>query len=195
MVFINSGDTIVVEASTYTNAIDIFARYDPEFLQVPLDWNGMMVDVLEERLKELVAKGRKVKFIYTIPTFHNPAGVTMSEERREHLLELASKYDFLVIEDDACRELSYSEKEPPPIKYWDSEGRVIYCGSFSKTLAPGLRVGCVMAEPKIINKFEIVKQRRDLHISPLCQYIAAEYVRRGYLEQRILRIRAFYRSK
>ncbi|MEM1982179.1 MAG: PLP-dependent aminotransferase family protein [Sulfolobales archaeon] len=196
MVFINPGDIVAMEAPTYTNAIDAFAQYNPEFVQVPIDDEGMRVDILEDELNELKANDRKIKFIYTIPTFHNPAGVTMSEDRRKHLLELANRYDFLIIEDDAYRELSYSKEDPPPpIKYWDSEGRVIYLGSFSKTLAPGLRVGWIVAEPEIISKFEIVKQRRDLHTSPLCQYIAAEYVRRGWLEQHVLKIREFYRSK
>ncbi len=194
-VFLDPGDVVVVEAPTYTNAIDAFEQYDPKFLQIPLDGDGMLVDVLEGVLKGLKAEGRAVKLVYTMPTFHNPTGVSMCSDRRKYLLELASMYDFLIIEDDAYRELTYSGESPPPIKYWDSEGRVIYCGSFSKILAPGLRVGWVVADPETIRKFEIVKQRRDLHTSTLCQYVAAEYIRRGYLEQHIPKIRAFYKSR
>ena len=195
-VFINPGDAVVIEAPTYVAAIDAFAQYDPEFIQVPLDSEGMKVDVLEDKLKKLKAEGKNVKFVYTIPTFQNPAGVTMSEERRKYLLELASKYDFLIVEDDPYHELNYSEREPPlPIKHWDSEGRVIYLGSFSKILSPGFRVGWVAAEPQIIRKLEIVKQRRDLHTNGLCQYVAAEYIRKGYLAQHIPKIRAYYKPK
>jgi 2-aminoadipate transaminase len=195
-VFLNSRDVVVVEAPTYTNAIDAFAQYDPNFLQIPLDSEGMMVNVLEDILKKLKVEGKTVKLVYTMPTFHNPTGVNMSESRRKYLLELASTYDFLILEDDAYRELNYfGESPPPPIKYWDSEGRVIYCGSFSKVLAPGFRVGWVVADPEIIREFEIVKQRRDLHTSTLCQYVAAEYVRRGYLEQHVEKIRNFYRPR
>jgi len=195
-VFINSGDAVVIEAPTYVAAIDAFAQYDPEFIQVPLDNEGMRVDVLEDKLRKLKAEGKNVKFVYTIPTFQNPGGVTMSEERRKYLLELANKYDFLIIEDDPYHELNYSEKEPLlPIKHWDSEGRVIYSGSFSKILAPGFRIGWVVADPQIIRKLEIVKQRRDLHTNGLCQYVAAEYIKRGYLAQHIPKIRAYYKPK
>lgn len=194
--FINPGDVVVVEAPTYTNAIDAFSQYEPRYVQIPLDDEGMRVDLLEDKLKELRSEDRGVKFVYVIPSFHNPAGVTMSEDRRKYLLELANNYDFLIIEDDAYRELSYVEGVPPkPIKYWDYEGRVIYLGSFSKVLAPGLRVGWVVADPEIIRGFELVKQRRDLHTDNLSQFIAAEYIRRGHLEKHVIKIRSFYRPK
>ncbi|USS40047.1 PLP-dependent aminotransferase family protein [Thermococcus aggregans] len=196
MTFLNPGDVVIIEAPTYVAAIDAFAQYGPEFVQVPVDEEGMRVDVLEDKLKKLKAEGKNVKFVYTIPTFQNPGGVTMSEERRKYLLELANKYDFLIIEDDPYHELNYSDKEPPlPIKHWDSEGRVIYSGSFSKILAPGFRVGWIVADPQIIRKFEIVKQRRDLHTSSFCQYIAAEYIKGGYLREHIPKIRAYYKPK
>ncbi|MCX8185824.1 MAG: PLP-dependent aminotransferase family protein [Sulfolobales archaeon] len=193
---INPGEVLIVEAPTYTNAIDAFTQYNAKFVQIPIDEQGMMVEVVEEELKLLKSDGVNVKFLYTIPTFHNPAGITMSEDRRKYLLELASRYDFLIVEDDAYRELSYSDEVvPPAIKRWDSEGRVIYCGTFSKVLAPGFRVGWMVAEPETIRMFEIVKQRRDLHTSTFCQFIASEYIRRGYLEQHVLKIRQFYRPK
>ena len=195
-VFLNPGDVVIVEKPTYVNAVDTFAPYGAEFVQVPIDDEGMRVDMLEDTLKKLKEEGKTVKVVYTVPTFQNPAGVTMSEERRKHLLELANEYDFLIFEDDPYHELNYSEKEPPlPIKHWDSEGRVIYSGSFSKILSPGFRVGWVVADPQIIRKFEIVKQRRDLHTSSFCQYIAAEYIKGGYLKEQIPKIRALYKPK
>jgi 2-aminoadipate transaminase len=195
-VFINPGDIVAVEAPTYVAAIDAFAQYNPVFIQVPVDDIGMNTNTLEDKLRELRSEGKAVKFVYTIPTFQNPTGTTMSEERRKHLLELASQYDFLIVEDDPYRELNYSDKEAPPqIKYWDSEGRVIYLGSLSKILAPGFRIGWVMADQQIIRKLEIVKQRRDLHTSSFSQYIAAEYIKSGYLQQHIPRIREYYKPK
>lgn len=195
-VFINPGDIVAIEAPTYVAAIDAFAQYDPVFLQIPLDDEGMRVDILENKLKELKAEGKKVKLVYTIATFQNPSGVTLSDERRRYLLELASEYDFLILEDDPYRELNYADKDPPlPIKHRDAEGRVVYLGSFSKIFAPGLRVGWIVADPQIIRRFEIVKQRRDLHTNGLSQYIIAEMLRRGYLNEQIQKIRAEYKPR
>ncbi|MEM2021693.1 MAG: PLP-dependent aminotransferase family protein [Zestosphaera sp.] len=195
-VFINSGDNVAVEAPAYVAAIDAFAQYKPRFIQVPVDSEGMNVSVFEDELKKLKSENKSVKLIYTIPTFQNPTGTTMSEDKRKHLLELAGQYDFLIVEDDPYRELNYSDKEAPhPIKYWDREGRVIYLGSFSKVLAPGFRTGWVVADQQIIRRLEIVKQRRDLHTSSFCQYVAAEYIRGGYLQQHIPKIREYYKPK
>lgn len=195
-VFLNPGDVIAIEAPTFVNTIDIFASYGVRFVQIPMDDDGMRVDILEEKLQELEKEGKKVKLVYTIPTFQNPAGVTMTEKRRKRLLELASQYDFLIFEDDPYRELNYSEEEPPlPIKHWDSEGRVIYVGSFSKVLSPGFRLGWMVADPEIIRKSELVKQRRDTHTSTFCQCIAAEYIKGGYLKEQIPKIRALYKPK
>jgi len=196
MVLINPGDVVVIEAPTYVAAIDAFAQYDPIFVQVRLDNDGLNVKQLEDKIKELRDKGKKVKFVYTIPTFQNPSGVTMSEEKRKYLLELANEYDFLIIEDDPYRELNYSESEPPlPIKHWDNEGRVIYLGTFSKVLAPGFRIGWVVGNPEILRRLEIAKQRRDLHTNSFCQYIAAEYIKQGYLFRHIQKIREYYKPK
>ncbi|AIF69375.1 aminotransferase [Palaeococcus pacificus DY20341] len=194
-VFINPGDIIVVEAPTYLAALQSFRYYDPQFIQIPLDDEGMRIDLLEEKLKELKAQGKKVKLVYTIPTFQNPGGVTMSKERRKRLLELASEYDFLIIEDGPYNELRYRGEEIPPIKYWDEEGRVIYLGTFSKIFAPGFRVAWIAAEPHFIRKLEIAKQGIDLCTNVFGQVIAAEYLKGGYLDKHIEKIRAFYKPK
>ncbi|MDK2854646.1 MAG: 2-aminoadipate transaminase [Thermococcaceae archaeon] len=156
-VFINPGDIVVVEAPTYLAALQAFKYYEPEFVQIPLDDEGMRVDLLEEKLQELEKEGKKVKLVYTIPTFQNPAGVTMSEKRRKRLLELASEYDFLIVEDNPYGELRYSGEPVKPIKAWDDEGRVMYLGTFSKILAPGFRIGWIAAEPHLIRKLAHTK--------------------------------------
>ncbi|WP_048151530.1 aminotransferase-like domain-containing protein [Palaeococcus ferrophilus] len=194
-VFINPGDIVVVEAPTYLAALQSFGYYDPKFVQIPLDDEGMRVDLLEEKLRALKAEGKKVKLVYTIPTFQNPGGVTMSKERRKRLLELASEYDFIIIEDGPYNELRYRGEEIPPIKRWDAEGRVLYLGTFSKILAPGLRVAWVAGEPHFIRKLEIAKQGIDLCTNVLGQVIAAEFLKGGHLERHIPRIRAFYKPK
>jgi len=193
--FINPGDLIVVEAPTYLAALNAFKYYDPKFIQIPLDDEGMRVDLLEEKLKKLKAEGKKVKFVYTVPTFQNPAGVTMSEERRKYLVELASKYDFLIVEDDPYGELRYSGKPVPPVKKFDTEGRVFYFGTFSKIFAPGFRVGWIAGEPHFIRKIEIAKQAVDLCTNSFGQVIAWKFLEKGLLERHIPRIIKFYKPK
>ncbi len=193
--FINPGDLVVVEGPTYLAAINAFKYYEPEFISIPMDHDGMRVDILEEKLRELKAQGKKVKFVYTVSTFQNPMGVTMSVERRERLVELAREYDFLIVEDGPYSELRYSGEPVPPIKHFDHEGRVIYLGTFSKILAPGFRLGWVAAHPHFIRKMEIAKQAVDLCTNTLAQVIAWKYVEDGYLDRHIPRIVEFYRPR
>lgn len=194
-VFINPGDIIVVEAPTYLAALQAFKYYEPEFVQISLDDEGMNVDLLEEKLQELEKEGKKVKIVYTIPTFQNPAGVTMNEKRRKRLLELASEYDFIIVEDNPYGELRYSGEPIKPIKAWDEEGRVIYLGTFSKILAPGFRIGWIAGEPHFIRKLEIAKQSVDLCTNTLSQVIAWKYVEGGYLDKHIPKIIEFYKPR
>ncbi|AMQ18216.1 aminotransferase-like domain-containing protein [Thermococcus peptonophilus] len=194
-VFIDPGDIVVVEAPTYLAALNAFKFYEPEFLSIPLDDDGMKVDVLEEKLKKLKAEGKRIKFVYTVSTFQNPAGVTMSLERRKHLIELAKEYDFLIVEDNPYSELRYSGEPIPPIKHFDDEGRVIYLGTFSKIFAPGFRLGWVSAHPHFIRKMEIAKQAVDLCANPFGQVIAWKYVEDGHLDRHIPRIIEFYRPR
>ena len=193
--FINPGDIVIVEAPTYLAALNAFRYYDPEFVSVPMDDNGMITDILEEKLKKLKAEGKKVKFVYTVSTFQNPAGVTMSEDRRKKLIELAHEYDFLIVEDNPYSELRYSGKPVKPVKHFDTEGRVIYLGTFSKILAPGFRIGWIAAEPHFIRKIEIAKQAIDLCTNTFSQVIAWKYVADGYLDRQIPKIIEFYRPR
>ncbi|MFA4641182.1 aminotransferase-like domain-containing protein [Pyrococcus kukulkanii] len=194
-VFINPGDIVVVEAPTYLAALQAFSFYEPNYIQIPLDDEGMRTDLLEEKLRELKAEGKKVKLVYTVPTFQNPAGVTMSEDRRKHLLELASEYDFIIVEDDPYGELRYSGKPVPKIKALDTEGRVFYLGTFSKILAPGFRLGWIAGEPHFIRKLEIAKQSVDLCTNAFGQVVAWKYLEGGYLEDHIPKIIEFYKPR
>ncbi|AEC51639.1 hypothetical protein PNA2_0723 [Pyrococcus sp. NA2] len=194
-VFINPGDIVVVEAPTYLAALQAFNFYEPTYVQIPLDDEGMKVDVLEEKLRELRSQGKKVKIVYTVPTFQNPAGVTMTEDRRKYLLELANEYDFIVVEDDPYGELRYSGKQVKKVKSFDREGRVLYLGTFSKILAPGFRLGWVVGDPGIIRKLEIAKQSTDLCTNSFGQVVAWRYVDGGYLDRHIPKIIEFYKPR
>ncbi len=194
-VFINPGDIVIVEAPTYLAALNAFRYYEPEFVSVPLDDNGMVTDILEETLKKLKAEGKRVKFVYTVSTFQNPAGVTMTEERRKKLVELAHEYDFIIIEDNPYSELRYSGKPVKPVKHFDDEGRVLYLGTFSKILAPGFRIGWIAGEPHFIRKIEIAKQAIDLCTNTFSQVIAWKYVADGHLDRQIPKIIEFYRPR
>ena len=194
-VFINPGDIVVVEGPTYLAALNAFKYYDPEFLSIPMDDNGMMVDLLEEKLRKLNAEGKKIKFVYTVSTFQNPMGVTMSIDRRKRLIELAREYDFLIVEDSPYSELRYSGEPIPPIKHFDDEGRVMYLGTFSKILSPGMRLGWIAAHPHFIRKIEIAKQAVDLCANTLSQVIAWKYVADGHLDEHIPKIIEFYKPR
>ncbi|WP_052885794.1 PLP-dependent aminotransferase family protein [Vulcanisaeta distributa] len=194
--FINPGDYVITESPTYLAALQAFRIYGPRIIGIPMDNYGIRVDILEDTIKKVIDDGGKPKFIYVIPTGQNPTGITMSMERRKSLLDIASRYDLLVIEDDPYGYIYFGDEEPPArLKAMDSEGRVIYLSTFSKIAAPGLRLGWVAASSEVIRWFELAKQSIDLHTSTLNQYIAAELLRRGVIERNIPRIKEIYRSK
>lgn len=195
-VFIEREDAVVVELPTYLAALNAFTISHPQIIGVPVDENGMMVDILEKELKKVYGEGRSVKFIYTIPVAHNPAGVTLSVERKKYLLELASRYDIVIIEDDPYSYFVYeSSVDVTPLKTLDSEGRVIYLGTLSKILSPGLRIGWVLGNHYVIDVLERAKQTADLHTPTLTQYIALESVRRGVVDKTIEKAKQIYRIK
>lgn len=161
--FINPGDLIITENPTFLGALIAFAPCEPRYKAVTVDEDGMVVDELEEMLKQNL----KVKFLYTTPDFHNPTGVTLSLQRRKRLIELANQYDFIILEDSPYRDLRYQGTSVPPIKSFDTEGRVIYLGSFSKVLAPGLRIGWAVASRKITEGLGLLKLAADTQTSTL----------------------------
>jgi 2-aminoadipate transaminase len=195
MTLINPKDAIIVESPTYLAALNVFRYYGAEFVSVPLDENGMKTELLEDKIKEAKSKGLNVKLVYTVATCHNPTGVIMPDDRRKELLEVASKYDLLVIEDDPYSFFVFDEVPFTPLKTLDSEGRVIYLGTFSKILAPGLRLGYMVADRQITRIVELAKQMVDLHSSTLSQYIALYALKEGVVERTIQKARVVYREK
>ena len=194
-VFINEGDIILMELPTYLAAINAFKQYNPKFIGLKMDDYGIITDSLEETLKELKSENKKVKFLYTVPTCQNPTGVTLSMERRKHLLELASEYDFIIVEDDPYSLVLYQPMDVKPLKSLDTEGRVIYLSTFSKILSPGLRLGWITANESFTEKFVLTKQSMDLCTSPLLQYIAYEALKKGIIKENLKKIRELYKLK
>lgn len=195
-VFIEREDVVIVELPTYLAALNAFTLSHPQIVGIPVDENGMRVDILERELKRIYGEGKSVKFIYTIPVAHNPAGVTLSIERKKYLLELASKYDIVIIEDDPYSYFVYeSGVDVTSLKTLDNEGRVVYLGTLSKILSPGLRIGWVLGNHYVIDVLERAKQTADLHTPTLTQYIALESIRRGLIDKTIEKAKQIYRIK
>ncbi len=192
---IDPGDYVVVEAPSYLGALNAFRHYDARFLTVPLDENGMVTDELERVLRRARAEGLRVKLVYTVPTCHNPAGSTMPDDRRKHLLELAEEYDLLVVEDDPYSFITFEEMRYTPLKTLDRSGRVIYTSTVSKIMAPGLRIGWILAHDELISRFELVRQAVDLHAPTLNQYVVARLLDSGAVERRFDALRSVYREK
>jgi 2-aminoadipate transaminase len=198
---INPGDHIATEDPTYLGAIQAFTSYQAEYLTVPIDDAGMQVDALEDVLRAAP------KFIYVLPNFQNPAGVTLSLARRSRLVELAARYGTPIIEDDPYGQLRYEGQHLPPLVKLDAErngcahgersfrGRVLYLGTLSKTLAPGFRIGWVVAPEEVISKLTQMKQGSDLHTSTFAQMVAYEAARGGFLDRHVRRIREAYRER
>lgn len=194
-IFLNPKDIVVVEAPTYLGALNAFQTLYPRYISIPLDDEGMQTEILEEKLSFLTREGLKPKFIYVVPTFQNPSGTCMPLNRRKHLIEIAEKHDVLIIEDDPYGEIRFSGDKVPPIKALDRDGRVIYISSFSKILAPGFRIAFCVAPKEITKKMTLAKQSIDLCTNPFGQYVAAEYIKRGYLDKHLQNIISMYKEK
>lgn len=193
--FIGDNSTVIMEAPTYLGALNAFNVYDPTVTSIPLDDDGMQVDLLEDYLVSVQKHSIPLKFIYTVPTFHNPAGVSMSLSRRKKLIDLSHQYDFLIVEDDPYGELRYTGDKLPPLASMDKEGRVIYLGTFSKTLVPGFRIAWTYGPTAVIDKMVIAKQAVDLCAPPFTQHIAMEYLRRGFIDEHLKKIISLYGRK
>jgi 2-aminoadipate transaminase len=188
---VNPGDTIVTENPTFLGALIAFAPAQPSYSPVRTDEFGMDTD----HLASVLAANPNVVMIYTIPEFQNPTGATMNLERRKHLIELANKYNVLVVEDTAYRELRYVGEPLPTIKSLDTEGRVIHLGSFSKILAPAMRLGWALASPEILDKLSLLKLASDTQNSTLNMNATLEYLRRHSIDKHIEKIRPNYLRK
>jgi 2-aminoadipate transaminase len=172
---VDPGDVVICEAPTYPGAVPVFCSYQADVVQVECDEDGMRVEVLEQLLGELRAEGRRPKFIYSVPSFQNPAGVTMSLERRRRLVDIARENEILVIEDSPYGLLRYGGEPLPPLYQLDGGDFVIYLGTFSKILSPGIRLGWTVAPPPVMEKIVLGKQATDLCTSTLTQYFVREY--------------------
>ena len=176
--FLNNDDSVIVSEPTYPGALAAFKSFTKNFIQVPLDSSGMDTEVLEETLAKIEMQGGPLpKFIYVIPNGHNPGGVALSDNRRKHLLRIASDYDLLVLEDDPYQLIKLDDSPlQPTLQSLDKEGRVIRLDSFSKIFAPGLRIGYASGHPEIIRQFVLFKQSSNLHTSTFIQEILMQYL-------------------
>lgn len=187
-IFLNEGDTVICESPSYLGALNAFKAYQPKFVEIAMDENGMKMDELEDALKSTP----NAKFIYTIPDFQNPTGITMSLDRRKKLVELATKYNIPVVEDNPYGELRFEGEKYPALKHFDTKGMVILLGTFSKTFAPGLRVGWIAASPEIIQKYVLVKQGADLQCNSMTQREVATFMEMYNLDEHIKKIIGVY---
>ena len=169
---INRGDVVVCEEPSFIGALNAFRSFGAQLKGVPMDEEGMRMDKLEE----VLATTENVKFIYVIPTFQNPSGRTMSLECRKQLLEIAKKYDVLILEDNPYFELRYEGEPVATVKSMDTEGRVVYAGSYSKVLSPGMRIGYCIANKEIINRMVVCKQVSDVHTNMYFQMLVSRYL-------------------
>lgn len=186
--FIDAQDQIVLEQPSYLGAIQAFMVYEPEILPVAIGRSGMELDCLKELLRV-----HAPKLLYLVSNFQNPTGYTLSLEKRERLACLAEEYSFIIVEDDPYGMLRYEGSDLPPMRYFTSQS--ILCGSFSKIMAPGFRLGWIVAEEAIIQKLLILKQASDLHSNNLSQYIADHYLRHYNLEEHIDKLKHHYGQK
>jgi len=187
---VEPGDTVLVGIPTYFGALLCFQAWGVRLIGVPVDKDGMDVG----RVEFLLARYRP-KFIYTVPTYQNPTGATMSLERRERLLALAQRYHVPIVEDDPFSDLYFGQPPPPPIKALDRHGHVLYLGTFSKTLAPGLRVGWLMAPSPVVERATLLNQATELQPNTTGQHLVVEFARRGWLEEQIEQARSTYGSR
>ena len=190
-IFLNPDDVVIVESPSYLGAINAFKAYECKFVEVPTDENGMIMEDLDRILNET----ENVKFIYVIPDFQNPTGKTWPVERRKEFIKLANKYDIPVVEDNPYGELRFEGEIPPSIKSFDTEGRVIFLGTFSKTFTPGLRMGWVNARDELLNKYIMVKQGADLQTNSMTQRELSVFLDMYDLDAHIEKIKDVYRSR
>jgi 2-aminoadipate transaminase len=192
---VNPGDPVICEAPTYPGAVPTFCSYEADVHQVSTDDDGMRIDELEDLLAALAAAGRRPKFIYSVPSFQNPAGVTMSEERRRRLVELAREHEVLICEDNPYGLLRYEGEEQPTLYSLDGGDYVLYIGTLSKILSPGIRIGWVAAPPPVLEKIGLGKQAADLCTSTLTQYFVREYFAEGRWREYIVDLVEIYRAR
>lgn len=194
-IFVNPGDKIICGLPSYLGALQAFHNYGADMLGIKLDEHGMRSDLLEQKMAEMKQNGEKPKFVYIIPDFQNPAGITMPEFRRKEIINICKRYDVLMIEDSPYREIRFEGEPQKTIFELDNDSNVILLGTFSKIFVPGFRIGWVIAHEAIIDKIVMAKQATDLCTPPFVQKIAASYIEKGYFDQNLGKIIASYKEK
>jgi 2-aminoadipate transaminase len=196
-VLVDPGEIILVEEPSFIGALGVFRNAGAEIVPVAMDDQGMIPSVLAEICEKNKKKGRNIKLLYTIPNFQNPSGITMAAARRAEIVQIAEQYDFMILEDDAYGELSFdlSAGETRPIKTWDENGRVLYAGSFSKILSPGMRLGWLAAPEPLIERIDMAKQMLDVCPNPLNQAIVYQLYYNNFFEQHIPFLRKHYHMR
>lgn len=187
----NEGDVVICEAPSFIGSLNSFRSYNAKLVGVPVESDGINTEILEEKLKT----EKNVRFIYVIPNFQNPSGVTMSLEKRKKVYALAKKYGVMILEDNPYGELRYFGENVPAIKSFDTDGIVMYAGSFSKVISPGMRVGWCVAPNPVIQKMVVCKQGQDVHTNMWSQIVIHEYVTKYDFEEHLNYLRELYRKK
>lgn len=193
--FLDPRDTYLASVPAYLGAIQAFSAVEANCESIPMNDEGIDIDSLRRNLERLRRTGINPKFMYVVPNFQNPSGETVSLHHRKELLDIASEYDFIIIEDDPYGDIIFEGSYIPPIKSFDKRGRVIYISTFSKILAPGFRLGWVIASRQILEKLILAKQANDLCTNVFSQYIAYEYINGGYLDKQLEYIKKLYKGK
>ncbi len=187
----NAGDVVIAESPSFIGSLNSFRALNVKLVGVPVEGDGMDMGALEAALQA----NDRVRFIYTIPNFQNPAGITMSAQKRRQLYELACRYDVLIVEDNPYGDLRFAGEDVPAIKTLDTEGRVVYAGSFSKVLASGMRVGFAIANKALLAKMIVAKQGEDVHTTQWAQMVCHEFMTTYDYEAHLDRLREIYRVK
>ncbi|WP_125767156.1 aminotransferase-like domain-containing protein [Lapidilactobacillus wuchangensis] len=186
---LNKNDKIAIEAPTYIGGLAAFAAYEPDYLEIPMQADGLDVDLLEQLLST-----NKIKFLYTIPNFQNPTGFVMSLAKRQKLIALAKKYDFIILEDDPYRHLRFAGEDLPALQALDDSGHVISLGSFSKVLAPGLRLGWLVTTPELLTEIRLLKDGSDLETPAIIQQAVTDYLTHNDFQAHWRKLQQDYRQ-
>lgn len=194
-IFLDPGDYVICGLPSYLGGLNAFTSYGAKLKGITLDNNGIITEELEETVIKLKQFGKKIKFIYLIPDFQNPAGITLPDARRSKIIEIAERHDLLIVEDSPYREIRFEGEPQKMMQELDKSGRVITLCSFSKIFAPGFRVGWMIGHPEILDRISMAKQTADLCTSPFVQKIIARYIEKGFLEKNLVKTIELYRGR
>lgn len=193
-IFCDPGDLVLTEAPTYVGAINAFESYQVKLRAVPTDGEGLIPEALTETLGRLDKEGSRAKFIYLVPTFANPSGITLSAARRPQILDICRSHDLLIVEDDPYAHVRFEGEAVPALRSMTDEG-IIYLGTLSKVFSPGMRVGWVLAPEPVRERLVLAKEAADLCSSPFTQMVAAEYLGSGHVDEDLQMVRKVYRER